>query len=82
MIGFIEKNKQYLTSFTGKLKYNFLLIALTFQAIINFWKYKKNLMNLVSTGTHGRVEYCNGKYFGKKKNKVEKNDDENFELFK
>ena len=31
--------------------------------------------------SHDRVKYCNGKYFGKKNIKVEKNEDENFQLF-
>ena len=40
------------------LKYNF-----SFKAII--WLLK-NLKILVSLESHGRVEYCNGNYFGKK----------------
>ena len=38
----------------------------------NFVKIQKNLINLVSLKSHGRVEHYNEKYFIKKRIKIEK----------
>ena len=39
-----------------------------FSGHYTFLNIYENLTNLVSLESHGRVEYCNGNYFEKKKN--------------
>ena len=38
-------------------------------------------MNLVSLERHDRLEYYNGKYFGKRRTEIGKNKDENCQCF-
>ena len=62
------------------IKIQFLFIAVILVPL-QLFEYSK-LTNLVPLESHGRVEYHNGKYSGKKKIKVEKNEDEHFQLFR
>ena len=57
-------------------------MALIFSGHYNFLNIQDNLISLVSLEKHGRVKYCNEKYFEKKKRmRIEKNENENVQLF-
>ena len=62
-------------SLSQGIKVQFFVHCTIFWAIITFWEF------LVFSESHRRAEYYNGKYFRKKKIKVEENEDENFKSF-